>query len=138
MGQSTFFVEMSELAYILNTATEKSRVILDEIGRGTSTYDGLSIAWAVVEDLTRENHRIRTLFATHYHELTVLSDKIKGVQNLNVDVSEENGSIVFLHKIVEGPASRSYGIHVAKLAGVPENVLKSAQKKLDQLENEQN
>ncbi len=138
MGQSTFFVEMSELAYILNTATEKSLVILDEIGRGTSTYDGLSIAWAVVEDLTRENHRIRTLFATHYHELTVLSDKIKGVQNLNVDVSEENGSIVFLHKIVEGPASRSYGIHVAKLAGVPENVLKSAQKKLDQLENEQN
>ena len=138
MGQSTFFVEMSELAYILNTATEKSLVILDEIGRGTSTYDGLSIAWAVVEDLTRENHRIRTLFATHYHELTVLSDKIKGVQNLNVDVSEENGSIVFLHKIVEGPASRSYGIHVAKLAGVPEEVLISAQKKLDQLENEQN
>ncbi len=136
MGQSTFFVEMSELAYILNTATEKSLVILDEIGRGTSTYDGLSIAWAVVEDLTREGHKIRTLFATHYHELTVLSDRIEGVKNLNVDVSEKDGSIVFLHKIVEGPASRSYGIHVAKLAGVPESVLTAAQKKLDELENE--
>ncbi len=134
MGQSTFFVEMSELAYILNTATEKSLVILDEIGRGTSTYDGLSIAWAVVEDLTRHGHRIRTLFATHYHELTVLSDKISGVKNLNVDVSEENGTIVFLHKIVDGAASRSYGIHVAKLAGVPQNVLDAAQKKLDELE----
>ena len=138
MGQSTFYVEMSELAYILNTATEKSLIILDEIGRGTSTYDGLSIAWAVVENLTKDNHRIRTLFATHYHELTKLSEKIEGVKNLNVDVSEKDGTIVFLHKIVEGAASRSYGIHVAKLAGVPEEVLLSAQKKLNELENEQN
>ncbi|MBQ1475688.1 MAG: DNA mismatch repair protein MutS, partial [Firmicutes bacterium] len=135
MGQSTFFVEMSELAYILNTATEKSLVILDEIGRGTSTYDGLSIAWATVERLTKEKKRVRTLFATHYHELTALADTLKGVKNLNVDVSETGGNIVFLHKIVEGSASRSYGIHVAKLAGVPKEVLESAQAKLDSLES---
>ncbi len=104
MGQSTFFVEMSELAYILNTATPKSLVILDEIGRGTSTWDGLSIAWAVVEALTDPKLKARTLFATHYHELTSLSESIKGVKNLNVDVAEANGNIVFLHKIVEGSA----------------------------------
>ena len=136
MGQSTFYVEMSELAYILNTATPKSLVILDEIGRGTSTYDGLSIAWAVVEYLTRPQLMARTLFATHYHELTVLSDSIKGVKNLNVDVAEQNGNIVFLHKIVEGSASRSYGIHVAKLAGVPKIVLDAAEAKLAELEAE--
>ena len=85
---------MSELAYILNTATSRSLVILDEIGRGTSTYDGLSIAWATVEELTREKRRVRTLFATHYHELTVLADRIRGVKNLNVDVSETGGNIV--------------------------------------------
>ncbi|MCR4805567.1 MAG: DNA mismatch repair protein MutS, partial [Clostridia bacterium] len=135
MGQSTFFVEMSELAYILNTATSRSLVILDEIGRGTSTYDGLSIAWATVEELTREKRRVRTLFATHYHELTVLADRIKGVKNLNVDVSETGGNIVFLHKIVEGSASRSYGIHVAKLAGVPARVLEAASGKLEELES---
>ena len=134
-GQSTFFVEMSELAYILNTATEKSLVILDEIGRGTSTYDGLSIAWAVVEHLCTQNRRIRTLFATHYHELTVLEDTIPGVKNLNVDVSDENGNVVFLHRIVEGSASRSYGIHVARLAGVPESLLEAAEHKLATLEN---
>ena len=135
MGQSTFFVEMSELAYILNTATKKSLIILDEIGRGTSTWDGLSIAWAVVQALTDPKLKARTLFATHYHELTALSESIKGVKNLNVDVAEQNGSIVFLHKIVEGAASRSYGIHVAKLAGVPKRVLEAAQIKLDELES---
>ena len=134
MGQSTFFVEMSELAYILNTATPKSLVILDEIGRGTSTYDGLSIAWAAVEFLTAERRMIRTLFATHYHELTALAGSVRGVVNLNVDVTEENGNIVFLHKIVQGSASRSYGIHVAKLAGVPKELLDSAQSRLEQLE----
>ena len=133
-GQSTFFVEMSELAYILNTATEKSLIILDEIGRGTSTYDGLSIAWATVEHLCSETKKIRTLFATHYHELTVLEDSIPGVKNLNVDVAEENGNVVFLHKIVEGCASQSYGIHVAKLAGVPSEVLRAAESKLIELE----
>ncbi|MCQ2553826.1 MAG: DNA mismatch repair protein MutS, partial [Clostridia bacterium] len=134
MGQSTFYVEMSELAYILNTATEKSLVILDEIGRGTSTYDGLSIAWAVVDFLTDEKRQVRTLFATHYHELTSLAETRRGVKNLNVDVSEQNGNIVFLHKIVEGSASRSYGIHVAKLAGVPNSVLDMANDKLKELE----
>ena len=134
-GQSTFLVEMSELAYILNTATEKSLVILDEIGRGTSTYDGLSIAWAVVEYLCHPHWKVRTLFATHYHELTLLEEHIKGVKNLNVDVQEQDGSIVFLHKIVEGSTSRSYGIHVAKLAGVPEQVLDRAIEKLHELES---
>lgn len=134
-GQSTFFVEMSELAYILNTATAKSLVILDEIGRGTSTYDGLSIAWAVVEYLCCDKKQIRTLFATHYHELTALEGHIKGMRNLNVDVKEQNGNIVFLHKIVEGSASRSYGIHVAKLAGVPDKLLVTAEEKLLELED---
>lgn len=133
-GQSTFYVEMSELAYILNTSTEKSLIILDEIGRGTSTYDGLSIAWAVVEYLCHKQKGTRTLFATHYHELTELETVTKGLKNLNVEVSEENGNIVFLHKIIEGSASRSYGIHVAKLAGVPKSVLEAAEFKLLELE----
>ena len=136
-GQSTFFVEMSEMAYILNSATDRSLIILDEIGRGTSTYDGLSIAWATVEYLCREDFRARTLFATHYHELTALSEQIDGVANLNVDVAEENGNIVFLHKIVPGSASRSYGIHVAKLAGVPKELLKNAEQRLFTLEKNQ-
>ncbi len=135
-GQSTFFVEMSELSYILNNAKERSLIILDEIGRGTSTYDGLSIAWAAVEYLCSENTHIRTLFATHYHELTALEDERYGVKNLNVDVAEENGNIVFLHKIVEGSASRSYGIHVAKLAGIPKALLERAESKLSELEND--
>lgn len=133
-GQSTFYVEMSELAYILNTATDKSLIILDEIGRGTSTYDGLSIAWAVVEYLCNSKGRIRTLFATHYHELTALEGHMTGLKNLNVDVQEKDGNIVFLHKIIEGSASRSYGIHVAKLAGVPQQLLLTAEEKLSELE----
>ena len=135
-GQSTFFVEMSELSYILNNAGERSLIILDEIGRGTSTYDGLSIAWAAVEELCNEKTHIRTLFATHYHELTVLEDEIKGVKNLNVDVAEEGGTVVFLHKIVEGSASRSYGIQVARLAGIPEDLLERAEDKLNELEEQ--
>ncbi len=133
-GQSTFFVEMSELAYILNTATDKSLVILDEIGRGTSTYDGLSIAFAVVEYLCGSQKPVRTLFATHYHELTPLEGSMKGLVNLNVDVQDIDGNIVFLHKIVPGSASRSYGIHVAKLAGVPNHLLEVAERKLTELE----
>ena len=133
-GQSTFFVEMSELSYILNNAKARSLIILDEIGRGTSTYDGLSIAWAAVEYLCNDNTHIRTLFATHYHELTALEGERYGVKNLNVDVAEENGNIVFRHKIVEGSASRSYGIHVAKLAGIPKVLLERAQEKLAELE----
>lgn len=134
-GQSTFFVEMSELAYILNTATDRSLVILDEIGRGTSTYDGLSIAWAAAEYLCRPQRKIRTLFATHYHEMTSLEDTLEGLTNLNVDVAEENGNVVFLHKIVKGSASRSYGIHVAKLAGAPAELLERAEERLFELEN---
>ena len=134
-GQSTFFVEMSELSYILNTATSRSLVILDEIGRGTSTYDGLSIAWAAAEYLCGSGRKIRTLFATHYHEMTALEGTLEGAKNLNVDVAEENGNVVFLHKIVEGSASRSYGIHVAKLAGAPKELLERAQERLADLEN---
>lgn len=134
-GQSTFYVEMSELSYILNCATERSLIILDEIGRGTSTYDGLSIAWACVDYLCRERTHIRTLFATHYHELTDLEGALDGVKNLNVDVSEAAGEIVFLHRIVPGAASKSYGIHVARLAGVPKSLLDDAQSKLDALES---
>jgi DNA mismatch repair protein MutS len=133
-GQSTFYVEMSELSYILHNSTEKSLIILDEIGRGTSTYDGLSIAWAVVEHLCAKRKRVRTLFATHYHELTSLEGHIVGFRNLNVDVAEEGGNIVFLHKIIEGSASKSYGIHVAKLAGVPSGVIDRASAKLAELE----
>lgn len=134
-GQSTFYVEMSELSYILNSAGPRSLIILDEIGRGTSTYDGLSIAWAAAEYLCNEHTHIRTLFATHYHELTILENQVRGVKNLNVDVAEEDGNIIFLHKIVAGSASRSYGIHVAKLAGIPEILLDRAREKLSELEN---
>jgi DNA mismatch repair protein MutS len=136
-GQSTFMVEMVEAANILHHATPRSLLILDEIGRGTSTYDGLSIAWAVVEYI--HNHpkiRARTLFATHYHELTQLSETLPGVRNYNVAVSDEGGQVVFLHKIIPGGADRSYGIHVAELAGLPRPVINRAQEILSHLETE--
>jgi len=134
-GQSTFMVEMSETANILNNATDKSLVILDEIGRGTSTYDGISIAYAVCEYLlTTENKKAKTLFATHYLELTELEEKYPKVKNYQIAVKETNGSIVFLHKIVEGKADKSYGIHVAKLAGLPRSAIKTAEKMLEKLE----
>lgn len=133
-GESTFYVEMSELSYILSSATQRSLIILDEIGRGTSTYDGLSIAWATVEHLCKKDKAIRTLFATHYHELTVLEDELLGVKNLNVDVSENNGNIVFLHKIIPGSASKSYGIHVAKIAGIPLSLINRSSEILKELE----
>lgn len=134
-GQSTFMVEMTETARILRQATKRSLVILDEIGRGTSTYDGLSLAWAVVEELsTRARGGIRTLFATHYHELTSLEGKIDGLRNLNIAVKEWKGDIVFLRRLVPGPADRSYGIEVAKLAGVPRPVVDRAREILAKLE----
>ncbi|WP_419787910.1 DNA mismatch repair protein MutS [Pseudodesulfovibrio sp.] len=134
-GQSTFMVEMTETARILRQATMRSLVILDEIGRGTSTYDGLSLAWAVVEELsTRARGGIRTLFATHYHELTALEGKIDGLRNLNIAVKEWKGDIVFLRRLVPGPADRSYGIEVAKLAGVPKSVVDRAREILANLE----
>ncbi|NMC80960.1 MAG: DNA mismatch repair protein MutS, partial [Chloroflexi bacterium] len=134
-GQSTFMVEMIEMANILHHATNRSLLILDEIGRGTSTYDGVSIAWAVVEYI--HNHpslRARTHFATHYHELTQLSELLPGVRNYNVAVTESEGKVVFLHKIVPGGADRSYGIHVAQLAGIPRPVIQRAFEILRQLE----
>ena len=134
-GQSTFYIEMSELANILRNATERSLIILDEIGRGTSTFDGLSIAWATIEFLSKPGNCIRTMFATHYHELTVLESKYANVKNLSVAVSEQGSDIVFLHKISEQPASKSYGIHVAKIAGVPSEIRKRAASKLRELES---
>jgi DNA mismatch repair protein MutS len=134
-GQSTFMVEMSETANILNNATEKSLVILDEIGRGTSTYDGLSIAWAVAENLVGKNGvGVKTLFATHYHELTELAKAHDRVQNYSIGVREWQGSIIFLHKLVRGGTSRSYGIQVAGLAGVPDEVGQRAKEILKEIE----
>ena len=137
-GQSTFMVEMVETAAILNQATWRSLVILDEIGRGTSTYDGLSIARAVVEHL-HNNPRVscKTMFATHYHELTELAATLPGVRNYRVAVSEVDGNIAFLHRIVPGGADRSYGVHVAMLAGMPPSVVSRAQELLTELEREQ-
>ena len=132
-GRSTFMVEMVETAGILNQATERSLVILDEIGRGTATFDGLSIAWAVVEYL-HEVNRCRALFATHYHELTALAGRLPDVANVTMDVREWQDEIVFLHKVKPGAADRSYGIQVAKLAGLPKPVTKRAAEVLELLE----
>src|SRR6184192_2461890 len=133
-GQSTFMVEMNETANIVNNATERSLVILDEIGRGTSTFDGLSIAWSVAEFL-HDEIKARTLFATHYHELTKLAQERKGVCNLNVAVREWNEQIIFLRKIIPGGADKSYGIQVARLAGLPKEILDRAKDILAHLEN---
>jgi DNA mismatch repair protein MutS len=132
-GQSTFMVEMTETARILNTATSRSLVILDEIGRGTSTYDGLSIAWAVAEHL-HDVVGCRALFATHYHELTELASTRRGCENWSVTAREHAGDIVFLHKLVRGAASQSYGVACARLAGIPEIVLARARTLLASLE----
>ena len=135
MGQSTFMVEMMEVATILKEATANSLVILDEIGRGTSTYDGLSIAWAVAEYIAdKEKCGAKTLFATHYHELIELADKQEGIKNYSIAVKEKGEDIIFLRKIVEGGTDESYGIHVARLAGVPKNVTKRANEILRSLE----
>jgi DNA mismatch repair protein MutS len=134
-GQSTFMVEMTETARIIRQAGKRSLVILDEIGRGTSTFDGLSIAWAVVEELARRGEGgIRTLFATHYHELTSLEGTIPGVRNMNIAVKEWKGEIIFLRRLVPGPSDRSYGIEVARLAGVPQPVVVRAKEVLADLE----
>ena len=135
MGQSTFMVEMMEVATILKEATQNSLVILDEIGRGTSTYDGLSIAWAVAEYIAdKEKCGAKTLFATHYHELTELEEKLEGVKNYNIAVKEKGEDIIFLRKILRGGTDESYGIHVARLAGVPKAVTKKADDILKSLE----
>ncbi|MDR3256846.1 MAG: DNA mismatch repair protein MutS [Endomicrobium sp.] len=137
-GESTFMVEMTETANILNQYTQRSLIILDEVGRGTSTYDGMSIAWAIIEFFADDNRKAnagaKILFATHYFELTSLYKTLKGVVNHSVDVKEWNGDVIFLHKIVEGSADKSYGIHVAKNAGIPHQVIERAYKILNELE----
>ncbi len=133
-GRSTFMVEMTETAAILNTATSRSLILLDEVGRGTSTYDGLAIAWAAIEYI-HANTRAKTLFATHYHELTELADRLSGVKNYHVSVKESHGGIVFLRKVEEGSADKSYGIEVAKLAGLPNDVIVRAREVLAEHES---
>ncbi len=135
-GQSTFMVEMMETARILRQASRRSLVILDEIGRGTATFDGLALAWAVVEDLAgrEDGQGVRTLFATHYHELTALEGRLPGLRNCNIAVKEWKGDIIFLRRLLPGPADRSYGVEVARLAGVPRNVVKRARELLETLE----
>jgi DNA mismatch repair protein MutS len=133
-GQSTFMVEMTETANIINNATERSLVILDEVGRGTSTYDGLSLAWAITEHIATKI-KCRTLFATHYHELTELAELFTNVRNCNVAVREWMDEVVFLHKILPGGTDKSYGIHVAKLAGVPKSILERSKEILEELES---
>ena len=133
-GQSTFMVEMTETANIINNATSRSLVILDEVGRGTSTYDGLSIAWAITEHIANKI-QCRTLFATHYHELVKLSELLKNVKNCNVAVREWMDDVVFLHKIIPGATDKSYGIHVAKLAGLPNGIINRSREILADLEN---
>ena len=126
LGQSTFMVEMNETAFILNSATEKSLILLDEIGRGTSTYDGVAIAWSVAEYIATKI-KARTIFATHYHELNVMSSIFPQIKNYRVTISENDGEIIFLRKVIEGSASKSYGIQVAKMAGLPQSVIKTAE-----------
>jgi DNA mismatch repair protein MutS len=133
-GRSTFMVEMTETAAILNSATPRSLILLDEMGRGTATYDGLAIAWAAIEFI-HANTRAKTLFATHYHELTELAEKLEGVKNFHVSVKENAGGIVFLRKVEPGAADRSYGIEVAKLAGLPMAVIVRAREVLAEHES---
>jgi DNA mismatch repair protein MutS len=134
-GRSTFMVEMTETAAILHNATPRSLILLDEIGRGTSTFDGLSIAWSVAEYLhDSPGHSAKTLFATHYHELTELAESLAGAKNYQITAAEKDGEVVFLHKLEKGKASKSYGIAVAKLAGLPQKTIERAKEVLAKLE----
>ena len=135
MGASTFMVEMNETASILNNISEKSLVLLDEIGRGTSTYDGISIAWAITEYLHEHPYRPKVLFATHYHELNEMKEFFERVKNYNVSVKELKNKILFLRKLIPGGSAHSFGIQVAKMAGIPRHVIQSANNKLKNLEN---
>jgi DNA mismatch repair protein MutS len=133
-GESTFMVEMTEAANILNNATDRSLVLFDEIGRGTATFDGLSLAWAITEHLHNTPKSLaRTVFATHYHELTELADQLDRVSNFNVAVKESGDKIIFLRKIKPGPCDKSYGIHVAQMAGLPQEVISRASEILKKL-----
>ena len=134
MGESTFMVEMNETASILNNISDRSLVLLDEIGRGTSTYDGISIAWAIAEFLHENPARPKTLFATHYHELNEMSELLSRIKNYNVSVKELKDTVLFIRKLVAGGSAHSFGIHVAKMAGMPQMVIQKAQKILKKLE----
>jgi DNA mismatch repair protein MutS len=134
-GRSTFMVEMTETANILHNATAYSLVLMDEVGRGTSTFDGLSLAWASAEYLAKRVKAL-TLFATHYFELTMLAEQIPAVENVHLGATEHNDKIIFLHTVNQGPANQSYGIQVAQLAGVPLMVIQQAKEKLHELENQ--
>ena len=133
-GESTFMVEMNEAALILNNLSQRSLILLDEIGRGTSTYDGISIAWAIAEYLHEHPTHAKTLFATHYHELNEMQNEFARIKNFSVSVKEVKGSILFLRKLVEGGSEHSFGIHVAKMAGMPPYVIEKAEKVLEKLE----
>ena len=132
-GRSTFMVEMTEAAYILHHATAQSLVLMDEIGRGTSTFDGLALAWAIARHLIEKNRSL-ALFATHYFEMTALAAEFRQVANVHLDAVEHKDRIVFLHSVEEGPANRSYGLQVAQLAGVPPGVIRAARRRLAELE----
>ena len=134
LGESTFMVEMNEAASILNNVSERSLILFDELGRGTSTYDGISIAWAIVEYLNKCPQRPKTLFATHYHELNEMEKNYPGVKNFNVSVKEIDGKVVFLRKLRPGGSEHSFGIHVARLAGMPRSIVDRADEVLGQLE----
>jgi len=135
MGESTFMVEMNETASILNNISNRSLVLLDEIGRGTSTYDGISIAWAITEYLHEHPAKPKTLFATHYHELNDMGETFIRIKNYNVSVKELKDTVLFLRKLVPGGSAHSFGIHVAKMAGMPQMVISRANKILKKLEN---
>ena len=135
LGKSTFMVEMTETAYILNNATDKSFVLIDEIGRGTSTYDGVAIAWSVAEYIATKINA-RCIFATHYHELNVMTKTFPQIKNYRITISEENGEIEFLRKIVQGGASKSYGIQVAKMAGLPNCVISRSQELMQKMQKD--
>ena len=134
MGESTFMVEMNETASILNNISDRSLVLLDEIGRGTSTYDGISIAWAISEYLHEHPAKPKTLFATHYHELNEMTETFERIKNYNVAVKELKDNVLFLRKLIKGGSEHSFGIHVAKMAGMPQQVLRRANKILSKLE----
>ncbi|OQY12301.1 MAG: hypothetical protein B6I31_03405 [Desulfobacteraceae bacterium 4572_19] len=134
-GESTFMVEMTETANILHNATERSLVILDEIGRGTSTYDGFSLAWAIAEYLLT-NIKSKSLFATHYHQLNTLENEYEGVKNYHSTIEETDDGLVFLRKIIPGSTDKSFGVHVAKLAGLPDKVIEKARSVMENLERE--
>jgi DNA mismatch repair protein MutS len=134
LGESTFMVEMNETASILNNLSERSLILLDEIGRGTSTYDGISIAWAMVEYLHESRFRAKTLFATHYHELNEMETSFSRVRNFNVSIKEMNNKVIFLRKLKRGGSEHSFGIHVARMAGMPKSVVNRADEILKDLE----